>query len=90
VLVQTRREKPVEHGREFIAQERAARHPLQIIPPAVVVRPVDTAARERPLQPVEDRLVPDMHAQGHVRLASVAAEMALADQEADQEPEVEL
>src|SRR5208282_408248 len=35
-------------------------------------------------------LVPDMHAQGHVRLAPVAAEVAFADQEADQESEVEL
>src|SRR5260370_28807861 len=34
--------------------------------------------------------MPDVHAQGHVWLASVAAEVALTDQEADQEPEVEL
>ena len=36
-------------------------------------------------QPLEGLLVADVHAQRHLRLAAVATEVALADEEAEQE-----
>jgi hypothetical protein len=90
MTVQARREKPIEHRRELVPQERTARHPLEVMPPAVVIWAVDAASGERPLEPPEYRLMADVHAEGHMRLASITAEVTLSDQKADEESELEL
>ena len=55
----------------------------------MMVRAVEGAARVGPAQPLEGLLVADMHAQRHLRLAAVAAEVALADQETQEEADRE-
>ena len=56
----------------------------------MVVRAVERAARVGSAQPLEGLLVPDVHPQGHLRLAAVAPEVALADQEAQKEADGEI
>jgi hypothetical protein len=56
----------------------------------VVIRAVDTASGKRPFEPSEYRFVPDVHAKSHMRLATVAAKMTFANQEADKESQFEL
>jgi hypothetical protein len=73
-------------GHQDAAQELAARHPLVIVPSSVVVRSVQAALGEHPLQPPEEPLVADVHAQRDLGLPAVAAEVPFADEEADEEP----
>jgi hypothetical protein len=56
----------------------------------VMVRTVEAAAGKGPLQPPEERLVPDVHAEGHLWLAAVAAEVAFSHEQADKVSELEL
>jgi hypothetical protein len=78
MTVQARREKPIEQRHELIPQEGAACHPLEVVPPAVVIRAVDTTSGERPFQPPVYGLVPDVHAESHLRLAAITAEVTLS------------
>ena len=51
----------------------------------MVVRAVERAARVGAAQPLEGLLVADVHSQGHLGLAAVAAEVALPDEEPEEE-----
>ena len=88
--VEIRREPSVEYRHKFVTQERAPRHPLKVVSPAVMIRAIEAAPGKCPFQPLEDRLVPDVHAQSHLSLATVATEMTFPDQEPDEESEVKL
>src|SRR6266704_751791 len=90
MAVEIRREPAVEERHEFIAKVWAPGHPLKVVSPAVVIRAIEASTRKGPLQPPEDRLVPDVHSQSHLGLAAVAAEVPLSDQKPDEEPDVEL
>ena len=71
---------------DVVAEISPPGRPLEIRSPPVMVRTVESTARVRPPKPLEGLLMTDVHAEGHLRLATVAPEMALADQEAEQEP----
>src|ERR1700760_2261801 len=90
MTVEIRREPLIEERYELVAQVRATSHPLKVVSPAVVIRAIQASTGEGPLQPPEDRLVPDVHPQRHLGLAAVAAEVAFSDQKPDEEPDVEL
>src|ERR1700760_2079656 len=90
MTVEIRREPLIEERYELVAQVRATSHPLKVVSPAVMIRAVQTSTGEGPLQPPEDRLVPDVHPQRHLGLAAVAAEVAFSDQKPDEEPDIEL
>jgi hypothetical protein len=55
----------------------------------VVVRPVEPRAWDALLQPAHQRLVPDVHPQGDLRLAAVPAEVAVSYEQAHDEPFLE-
>src|ERR1700722_10952209 len=80
----------LEDRHQVIPQVGASGHPLEVVPATMVIGPVELAARERPLHPVEESLVPDVHAEGDLRLASVSAKMALADQKPDEQAFLEV
>jgi hypothetical protein len=79
-----------EEGQDLFAKVRTARHPLEVMPSAVDVRAIDLAAREGLLDPAKERLVAHVHAQCHVRLTAVAPKVALAYEEAHEEPPFEI
>ena len=79
MTVQARRENLIESRHELIPQVAAARHPLEVVPPVVVIRAIEASSGKRPFQPLEYRLVPDMHAESHLRLSAVTAKVALSD-----------
>ena len=61
--------------REKLADEDGStRHPLVIGAAAVVVRPVEPGARQPIDEPPEQRLVTDVHPEGHLRLLAIAPE----------------
>src|SRR4029077_10249832 len=90
MTVEIRREPSVEERHELVAKVRATSHPLKVVSPAVVIRTIEASTGKGPLQPPEDRLVPDVHPQRHLSLAAVAAEVAFSDQKPDEKPDVEL
>ena len=75
----------LEQDREDgVAEEGAPCHPLVVVAAVVAVRTVELAPRKGPLEPEEEGLVADMHAERDLRLSPVAAEVALADEDADE------
>lgn len=80
----------IEKRKEDLSEEWPSRHPLVVVPPAVVVRPVEATARERTLQPAEEHRVTCVHSQTDLGLTTVTSEASLADQQADQHPLFEL
>jgi hypothetical protein len=52
---------------------------------SVVVRTVEARAREAALEPTEQRLVANVHPERDLGVLSVAAEMALTDEDASEE-----
>jgi hypothetical protein len=87
--VEVRRDVGLEQRQDVLHQRRPAGHPLVVAAAGVVVGPVEAGARKAVHQPAEHRLVAGVHAQDDLRLAAVAAERALADQEPDDEAAVE-
>ena len=73
----------LEDGQNLVDQRHAAGHPLEVGPPAVVVRTVEAAVREALGQPAQERLVPDMHAECDLGLLTVTTKRALTDQQSD-------
>jgi hypothetical protein len=69
---------------QAIAQEFAARHPLEVVAAAVVVGAVQPALGELRLQPPEQLLVAHVHAQRDLGLPAVASEVPLTRQQAEQ------
>src|SRR5262245_47325563 len=63
---------------ELVAESGPPHHPLVVAPAVMGVGAVEAAARKRGLEPTEQTLVADVHAQRDLGLASVAAEVALA------------
>jgi hypothetical protein len=80
VLVDLRGENALEQWEEVVAQISATSHPLVVVPTVVVIRAVKLSSREGSLEPAEDGLVADVHAQRHLRLPTISTEVTLADQ----------
>ena len=73
----------------MIAEVCAACHPLVVAPSAVVVWAVEPATWEGCHEPAEERLVTLVHSEGDLRLAPVPAEVAFADEQANEQAFVE-
>ena len=86
VEVEGRGDVSLEDREQVGDQRLTARHPLEVVAAAVVVRAVQLRAREARREPSHQRLVPYVHPQRHLRLAAVAAEVPLGDQQADHDP----
>jgi hypothetical protein len=56
----------------------------------VAVRAVQARTREEGLQPEEQRLVAYVHAQRYLRTLPITTEMALADEDADDQPSLDI
>jgi len=70
---------------ERVPQKRTADHPLEVRTPTMRVGPVELALRHSLFEPAEESLVLHVHAERDLRLASIAAEMSLADEQSDQQ-----
>ena len=73
-----------QNWQQPFSKRLASGHPLVVAPPPVMVRPIELGVWDDAEQPLEKLLVSHMHPQGHLSLASIAAEMALANQNANQ------
>jgi hypothetical protein len=82
-LVEIRRDVRLEDWQQLLDERRPARHPLEVAPPAVVIRPVEPRARDARFEPAQQRFVTDVHLERDVGLTAVAAEAALAHQQPD-------
>jgi len=71
-----------ENGHEDFPQVLSPSHPLVVAAAPVVIRAVEPPTREGLLNPDKKSFVVGVHAEGDVRLAAIAAEVSLADQEA--------
>ncbi len=81
---------PFHEGNDVIAEIPAPSRPLVVRPAAVMIGTVEPTARIRRPQPFERLLVAGVHPEGDLRLAPVTTEMALSDQQTDQEPSGEV
>ena len=88
--IELRSQVRLEDRKDVLDQGPSSRHPLVIGSAAVVVGAVQAAAREAVHQPLEQSFVTGVHAQDDLRLASIAAEGALADEEADKKATLEI
>ncbi len=70
---------------QLVAKRPASRHPLVVAPSSMMVGTVESGAWNYLKQPVKELFVSHMHSQGYLRLAPIAAEMAFANQDANQE-----
>jgi hypothetical protein len=78
-------------GRQQVTHNsRAARDPLHPPAPVSLIRTVKGAPREKALHPPEKGLVSHMHAHVDLCTDSVDAEMAFADQQAHDQPALEV
>lgn len=83
--------EPRFQKRQHIMHKRGApRHPLKVGAPAVGVGPIQPRRREPFLEPAEECLMADVHAQRDVRLTAIATERALADQDAHDDAPLEV
>src|SRR5271169_963779 len=67
------------------AKRLASGHPLEIVPSPMMVRTVERRAGDHHKQPSKELLMSHVHSQGYLRLPPVAAEMAFANQNAEEE-----
>ena len=79
-----------ENWEKVLGESAAAGHPLEIVAVAVVIRPVKLAARKSRLEPAEQSLVAYVHAQGDLRLTPITTEVALADEDPEQQAALEV
>jgi len=70
---------------QLVTKRLASGHPLVVAPSTMMVRAVESGAWNNSKQPMKELLMSYMHSQGHLRLTPVAAEMAFANQDANQE-----
>ncbi len=70
---------------DLIAQISTPNRPLVVRASAVMVRAVEPASRIGSPEPFEGLLVADVHAQRDLWLTPIAPEMALADEQPDEE-----
>src|SRR5678815_455663 len=61
LLVEIGSEVTLEEGHQDVPEKRAARHPLEVAPTAVVVRAVELPSGEGPLDPAKECLMVGMH-----------------------------
>ena len=90
VAVQSAGQLLLEQWEDVPHQSGAASHPLVVGAAAVVIKAVQTRLKEALYKPSKQGLVPRVHPQRHLGLLAVAAERALADQEADDHAALEL
>jgi hypothetical protein len=90
VCIDRRGQATLEDRKKDVPKEGPASHPLVVAPPAVVVGPVESAPGDRSLDPAKQRGVTLVHAQGNVRLASVATKVPLTYENSDEHPFVEV
>lgn len=88
--VEVRREVLVQEGDEVVAKGLAPDHPLVVAPSSVVVGAVELAAGEGLLQPEEEGFVVRVHAECDLGLSPVAAEVAFADEDSEEEAGLEV
>jgi hypothetical protein len=79
-----------DDGQNIFCQRGATGHPLEVGTLVVVVGPIQAGTREKPLQPTEDRLMPDVHLEGDLRLLAVSTEVPLADEQTRYEPPLDI
>jgi hypothetical protein len=70
---------------QIISKGLATSHPLVVVPPSVMIRPVELGGRDNAQKPMEKLLVPGMHSQSYLGMKSIAAEMPFTDQDPKQE-----
>ena len=70
---------------QLVTKRLASGHPLIVAPSSVMVGTVESGAWNYAKQPMKELLVPYMHSQSYLRLTAIAAEMAFANQDANQE-----
>jgi hypothetical protein len=73
-----------------MAKSVAPHHPLVVFATRVPVRSIEAASGHSPQEPAKELFVTGVHAQRDVRLASVAAKMPFADQQAKYESSFEI
>ncbi len=88
--VQLRRQVFVEDGHEHLTEIAAPGHPLEVVAAIVVIRPIELAAREGLVYPVEKGLVTDVHPQRDLGLTSISPKVPFTDQQTDHVPFVEV
>src|SRR5205814_6165778 len=76
--------------KHVLRQDGPASHPLIVVAPRVAVGTIEAGSREDILQPAEDRLVADVHAKRYLGVLTVAPEVSLADEQAGDEPALEV
>lgn len=79
-------EAAIENWYQDVSEEGASSHPLEVVPPVVVVGAVELSSRESSFEPPEHPLVSDVHAERHLGLPAVAPEVALPHQDPDEDP----
>jgi hypothetical protein len=90
VSVEFWRQHFLQERHKLVAQERASRHPLEIVSLAMEIWPIQLPSGKRAVDPVKDCLVPHMHAERDMGLLSVAPESALANQQANENALIEI
>src|SRR5438445_10855215 len=74
VAVDSGTQLALEHRKQLVDERPPTCHPLEIGSAAVVVGAIEARTGNPLDEPVKDRLVADVHAQGHLRLLTVTAE----------------
>lgn len=87
--IQFRGQVLLQDGEQLLDESPSAGHPLVIRSSGVVIGAVQPAGREVLLQPLKQRLVAGVHAQDNLRLAPVAPERTLADEQPDDQATLE-
>jgi hypothetical protein len=74
-------ERPVasEQRKQLFAQLTPPDHPLEVLPPTVVIWTVQPSSEELD-EPAKETLMTGVHSQSHLSIASVAPEVTLAHQ----------
>lgn len=84
-----RRGQVTVEGREEPLESGAPHEPLEVRSPRMVVRAVEARAGNDLAKPPEEAFVTRVHADRDRRLATVAPETALTDENPEKDPEVE-
>lgn len=82
--------EPSVEERDEMAERSTANEPLVVGASRMVVGPVESGTGDDDGEKPEERFVSNVHADGDRRVATVSAEAALADEDADQEATLEL
>ena len=83
-------EMAMNKGHHDSLEERSASHPLEVVPASVEIRSVELSPRKCSLNPHEGPFMPDVHAEGDLRLEPISSEVAFTNEEAHQESLIEV